>query len=111
MIKRIAIGFVVLTFVVIFATTLFQYQMGGVALQTKLQDLKGVGILMRGAIFVFVFGYWDFLINRLAEKQSWDSSQLAHALNSRWRIAGYMVLVELIIVQNVLASLVDMASI
>ena len=109
MIKQIFIGFVVLTFIVILTTMLFQYQMGGVALQAKLQELKSVGILMRGAIFVFVFGYWDFLINWLADKQGWGSNQLAHALNSRWKIAGYMVLVELLIVQNVLVNLLDMA--
>jgi hypothetical protein len=109
MIKHMVIGFVVLTFIVIFVTILFQYQMGGVALQAKLQELKGIGILMRGALFVTVFGYWDFFMNWFADKQGWDSNQLSHALNSRWKIAGYMVLVELFIVQNVLAKLVDMA--
>lgn len=109
MIKQIAIGFVVLTFIVISVTILFQYQMGGVALQAKLQELKGIGLLMRGAVFVAVFGYWDFLMKWFADKQKWDSNQLSHALNSRWKIAGYMVLVELLIVQNILVKLLDMA--
>ena len=62
MIKQIAIGFVVLTFIVISVTILFQYQMGGVALQAKLQELKGAWCSLCGGFWLL--GFFNEMVRR-----------------------------------------------
>lgn len=107
MIKKMSIGLVVITFLVIFTTMFFQYELGGQVLQEKLKHLRGVGILMRGALFVLTFSYWDHIIQWFGRKQEWEAEHLEYVLSRRWKVAVYMVLVELFIVQNIIPKTIE----
>jgi hypothetical protein len=106
MIKKIIIAFCVMTLLVVITAALFQYQMGGEALKGKLTSLKEVGMVIRGLFFILVFGYWNGIFTWIGTTQKWSTDQINRAISSRWRIAAYIVMVEIFIIQDGFGKLI-----
>jgi len=106
MIKKITLWFCALTFLIIITTSLFQYQIGGDALKAKIDSLHGAGFVVRGLFFIVVFGYWDQLVGWVSKNQQWHEVQLERALKARWKVAFYMGMVEVLIIQNLIGKVV-----
>jgi len=94
-------------FVVVITTALFQYQLGGEAVKHNIDSMSEYAFIFRGLAFIAVFGYWEHLLTWVAKTQNWSEGQLIFALNSRLRIAIYMVLVELLIIQNLIGKAIS----
>lgn len=107
MIKKITLWFCALMFLIVITTSLFQYQIGGDVLKAKIDSLRGVGFVIRGLFFIVVFGYWNQLVNWMSRNQKWDEVQLSRALNARWKVALYMVLFEVLIIQNLIGKVIS----
>jgi len=107
MIRKITLWTCFLFFLVFVTTALFQYQLGGEALEQKIASVSESAFIFRGLVFIGVFGYWELLFNWVAKTQSWTEEQLIFALKSRWRIAIYMALVELLIIQNMIGKVIS----
>jgi len=100
MIKKLTLWFCGLTFLVIITTGLLQYNIGGEVLSSKIHSLRDYMFLFRVLFFVGLFGYWHQIMGWVSKRQEWSESQLELATNSRWKIALYIGLIEVFIIQN-----------
>ena len=57
----------------------------------------------RVSLFVALIGFWPRLMSRLAERYGWNHAQRRHAINQRWRVAIWLIVIELLLVENVVA--------
>ncbi len=56
-------------------------------------------------VLVVLIGGWPYLMARLACQRKWRPAQLRWAVQQRWRVALWLVLIELVLVQNALLLL------
>lgn len=75
--------------------------LGGLnALESTLQNWEGVLMFWRLSVFVAMLAGWPIWINALASCQNWSNDMRRKAINMRWRIAGLLILIEVVLVQN-----------
>jgi len=61
----------------------------------------------RTAMFVALIGLWPRLINALADRYGWNDAQRQHVCTQRWRVATWLIVIELVLVQNLIGKFVN----
>lgn len=61
----------------------------------------------RAALFFSLIGFWAQLINALANRYGWNDPQRQHLGAQRWRVAAWLIVIELVLVQNLIGKFVN----
>ena len=61
----------------------------------------------RAAVFISLVGLWPRLINALADRYGWSDAQRQHVCTQRWRVATWLIVIELVLVQNLIGKFVN----
>lgn len=61
----------------------------------------------RAAVFVVLIGLWPRLINALADRYGWNDAQRRYVSAQRWRVATWLIVIELVLVQNLIGKFVN----
>lgn len=61
----------------------------------------------RAAVFVALIGLWPRLINALADRYDWNDAQRQYLSVQRWRVAAWLIVIELVLVQNLIDKFVN----
>lgn len=61
----------------------------------------------RASFFIGLVGAWPKLIDGLAKHYGWVDTQRQHVLAQRWRVAAWLVIIELLLVQNIAGRFVN----
>lgn len=61
----------------------------------------------RAALFISLVGLWPRLINALADRYGWNDARRQHVASQRWRVAAWLVVIELAVVQNLIGKFVN----
>lgn len=61
----------------------------------------------RAAVFVALIGLWPRLINALADRYGWSNARRQHVCTQRWRVAAWLIVIELVLVQNLIGKFVN----
>lgn len=54
----------------------------------------------RTVLFLLLIGGWPGWVNRLARYQHWSIADRAFVLAQRWRVAAWLIVIELVLVQR-----------
>jgi hypothetical protein len=57
-------------------------------------------------LLVSLIGLWPRLVNALAERYKWTEVQRQRVSVQRWRVATWLIVIELVLVQNVIGKFV-----
>ena len=60
----------------------------------------------RTVLFVSLIGLWPRLINALADYYGWSDAQRQYVSAQRWRVAVWLIVIELVLVQNLIGKFV-----
>jgi hypothetical protein len=63
--------------------------------------------LWRAAVFLLLIGGWPWWVEWWVRHGAWLSAQQAFVLAQRWRVAAWLLVIELILVQRVLVRFVE----
>lgn len=77
-----------------------------VPIQPLLKQQNSWWISLRLLLLGLMIGGWPLWIRQLGKIRHWSASYLQYALKQRWRIALWLILVEIILVDNVIGYLV-----
>ena len=66
----------------------------------------GLG-LWRAALFLILIGFWPWWVERLARYRDWSPAHRVFVFAQRWRVAAWLVVLELVLVQNVLTRFIE----
>jgi len=61
----------------------------------------------RAALFIGLIGTWPRWVAWLAHRYSWPDAQRRHVLAQRWRVAAWLIVIELLLVQNVTGRFIN----
>ena len=77
------------------------------SLSQFLDHQKLLFTIFRLSLIIIVFWQWENIIHWLAQKKQWDKKISQLLLAIKWKIAGWILLFELIVNQNILAYLLN----
>jgi len=77
------------------------------SLSQFLDHQKFLFTVFRLSMIIIVFWQWEKIIHWLARKKQWDKEISQLLLTIKWKIAGWILLFELIVNQNILAYLLN----
>ena len=77
------------------------------ALSQFLDHQKFLFTVFRLSLIIIVFWQWEKIIHWLVQKKQWDKKMSQLLLAIKWKIAGWILLFELIVNQNILAYLLN----
>lgn len=61
----------------------------------------------RAVLFASLLGLWPKLINALADRYGWNDAQRQYVSAQRWRVATWLIVIELVLVQNLIGKFVN----
>jgi len=61
----------------------------------------------RAALFVVLVGLWPRLINSLADRYRWSEPHRRYITAQRWRVSVWLIVIELVLVQNLIGKFVN----
>ena len=64
-------------------------------------------IAWRAVLFVSLIGLWPRLINALAGRYGWSDAQRQYVSARRWRVVTWLIVIELVLVQNLIGKFVS----
>ena len=64
-------------------------------------------VAWRAMLFVSLIGLWPRLINGLADRYGWSDAQQRYVSTQRWRVATWLIVIELVLVQNLIGKVVN----
>lgn len=78
--------------------------------QETIEQLKVPLLIFRVAIMVALIGFWPQLVRYFSTRKGreWPEERITTMHSIRWKIAGILVLVELIVMQNAIGRLVEL---
>lgn len=78
--------------------------------QETIEHLKVPLLIFRVAIMVALIGFWPQLVRYFSTRKGreWPQERTDYMHSIRWKVAGILVLVELIVMQNILGRLVEL---
>lgn len=94
------VGVVIVT-VFVFTTSYFY---GYEVLVQKISSAKTSFALWRLFVFIVFVGAWDYWIERLSNWMQLSDAKKASYLNYRWRFALWLLVIEALLIQDVLAD-------
>lgn len=56
--------------------------------------------------FVSLIGLWPRLVHALAKRYAWSDAQQYRVAAQRWRVATWLIVIELVLVQNIIGKFV-----
>lgn len=71
------------------------------SIQEKIRQAKPWLALWRISLFVLIIAYWPQLTEKLAKYFHWSMTDQNDLKAQRWRIAGWLIVIELVLVQGV----------
>jgi len=77
-----------------------------IELAHQVSSLKSVFSVLRLTVIALLAAFWPALTHGFARWRQLDNTARAQLLAARWRIVGWLVLLELILGQNLLARFV-----
>lgn len=77
------------------------------AIAAGIERSRPVLIAWRAVLFVSLIGLWPRLINALAERYGWSDAQRQYVSAQRWRVAAWLLMIELVLVQNLIGKFVN----
>jgi len=60
--------------------------------------------LWRLTLYALLVGGWGYAVDRIAAAKGWQPEYTAWVRRRRWRIAAWLVILELVLVQNVVGQ-------
>lgn len=63
----------------------------------------------RAVLFISLIGLWPSLINALADRYAWSDEKRQHVTAQRWRVAAWLIVIELVLVRNLIAKFIQAA--
>jgi hypothetical protein len=63
--------------------------------------------LWRTGLFFVLIGFWPLWIERLARYRVWPPAHRTFVLAQRWRVAAWLILLELVLVQGLLGHYIE----
>ena len=107
--KAIALKFLMTLFVVgVVIVTVFvftvSYFYGYEVLVQKISSAKTIFALWRLFVFMTIVGAWDYWIEQLSNWIQLSDAKKMFYLNYRWRFALWLLLIEALLIQDVLAD-------
>jgi hypothetical protein len=74
-------------------------------------DQAQIGLaLWRSSAFVLLIGLWPLWVERLARRYAWSAAHRAFAHAQRVRVAMWLIVLELVLVQGVLVRFVQVVA-
>lgn len=61
----------------------------------------------RAVLFIALIGLWPRLIDGLADRYGWSEQHRSYVTAQRWRVAAWLVVIELLLVQNLAGKFVN----
>lgn len=61
----------------------------------------------RAVLFIALIGLWPRLIDGLAGRYGWSGQHRSYVMAQRWRVAAWLVVIELLLVQNLAGRFVN----
>ena len=63
--------------------------------------------LWRAAVFGMLIGLWPLWVDRLGQHYAWSPAHRAFVLAQRWRVAAWLIVLELVLVQGMLVGFLE----
>lgn len=73
---------------------------------TSIANLRLWLAAWRLLLFASLIGLWPRLVNTLAERYAWSDAHRRRVAAQRWRVATWLIVIELVLVQNVIGKFV-----
>lgn len=107
--KAMALKFLMTLFVMgVVIVTVFvftvSYFYGYEVLVQKISSAKTIFALWRLFVFIVFVGAWDYWIERLSNWMQLSDAKKTFYLNYRWRFALWLLVIETLLIQDVLAD-------
>jgi len=107
--KAIALKFLMTLFVVgVVIVTVFvftvSYFYGHEVLVQKISSAKTIFAFWRLFVFIVFMGAWDYWIEQLSNWMQLSDAKKMFYLNYRWRFALWLLVIEALLIQDVLAD-------
>lgn len=77
------------------------------AIAAAIDRLKPWLVVWRAALFVSLIALWPRLIDVLANHYDWDDVQRQYIATQRWRVAAWLIVIELVLVQHLIGKFVN----
>lgn len=77
------------------------------AIATGIERARPWLTVWRAAAFVALIGLWPRLIHALADRYGWNDAQRQYVSAQRWRVAAWLVVIELVLVQNLIGKFIN----
>lgn len=61
----------------------------------------------RAVLFIALIGWWPRLIDGLAGRYGWSEPHRQYVAAQRWRVAAWLIVIELLLVQNLASRFVS----
>lgn len=90
-----------LTVLAIIGGIAWDYLQGSVAVADQLETAKPWLLVWRMLIFAGLIAIWPRLIVWFAVRYEWNEEHTDYVTSQRWRVAAWLIVIELILVQGV----------
>lgn len=84
--------------------TVWTWQAGSDAVRQGLQAAKPWLLAWRLLLFAVLIGGWPYWVGCLARRGRLDERLYRHALSQRWRVAAWLLVIEILLVQGIAAQ-------
>lgn len=78
--------------------------------QEMIEHLRVPLLIFRVAIVVALIGFWPQLVRYFSTRKGreWPQERTVYMHSIRWKVAGILVLVELIVMQNAIGRIIEL---
>lgn len=103
--KRSLVITLVLAVTVAIGMAIWQHRVGFTATGDTIANAKPYFLLFRLVTAAVLISGWTYWMNYLARTKDWSDAHLQHAVSLRWRVLGWLIVLELLVGQNLLRHL------
>jgi len=104
--KRSLVITLVLAVIVAIGMGVWQHRVGFTATGDAIANAKPYFLLFRLVAAAVLIGGWTYWMHYLARTKDWSDAHLQHAIGLRWRVLGWLAVLELLVGQNLLRHVV-----
>lgn len=109
LLRLLLISGAILTSLAVVGIVAWQHTRDAQTVATGIANMRPWLTAWRAALFISLMGLWPSLINALADRYAWSDAKRQHVAAQRWRVAAWLIVIELVLVRNLIAKFIQAA--
>ena len=105
--RSIVYAFVVLSVFVALGVVLWTMQTDHSSVERSIEAAQPYLALWRVFLLLVLIGAWRHWVELMARWAGMNDDQIQYARSQRWRVAGWLILIELILIENLPKAFFD----